>query len=228
MQNHFESINCFNNKINLSFLSISNKSEIIKDIKKTIQKVKGHVNQLAIPIQKHTNIVKWISSSGVHENCDGFATNIRHNLILSLSVADCTRVCIFDPVRKNYALVHSGWRGTYKKISNNALQIIIKKGSKLEDILVYLGPSISQKNYEVDKDVAIFFSKDSYISSGNKYLLDIKSQIKSDIIEAGIDSENIYSSDRCTYDDLNLCSYRRDGENAGRMIFLIGEYSGRN
>jgi len=228
MTNYFEPINCFNNQIDLSFISISHKLELVKDVNKAIQSVDANITQTAIPLQEHTDIVKWVDSGGIYKNCDGLVTNLRYNIILSLSVADCTPVCLFDPVNKNYALVHSGWKGTSKKISNNALELILSKGSKLKDILVYLGPSISQRNYEVDIDVASLFSKNNYILSGEKYLLDIKSQIMSDIIDAGVNSENIHSSDRCTYDEINLCSYRRDGGNAGRMIFLMGEYSGRN
>ena len=228
MSNYTELISFFNDKINVAFTSINNKTQIIDDTNKCAQIINADINQIATPIQKHTNIVKWTDSAGLFENCDGIATNTRYNLILSLSVADCTPVCMFDPVCENYALVHSGWKGTYKKISNNALQIIIKQGSKLNDIQVYLGPSISQTNYEVDEDVASFFSIDSYISSGKKYLLDIKSQIKSDIIDAGVKPKNIYCSNRCTYDELNLCSFRRDGERTGRMIFLMGKFSGRN
>ena len=72
-------------------------------------------------------------------------------------VSDCVPVCLFDPITKNYALAHSGWKGTSEKISNNALELILSKGSKLKDILVNLGASISKKNYQVDIDVASLF-----------------------------------------------------------------------
>ena len=228
MTNYFKSIDCFSNQINLSFASIANKLDIIKDTNTASDIIKIDANKIATPVQEHTDIVKWINSSGIYENCDGLITNLEYDITLSLSVADCTPVCLFDPFNKNYGLVHSGWKGTSEKISNNALELILSKGSKLKDILVYLGPSISQKNYEVDIDVASLFSKNNYILSGEKYLLDIKSQIKSDIIDMGVDPQNIYLSDECTFNDLNLCSYRRDGENAGRMIFLMGKYNGRN
>ena len=228
MANYFESINCFNEQINLSFISIFNKLDVAKDTSRAKELIKADISQIATPIQEHTDIVKWINSSGIYQNCDGLVTNLEYDIILSLSVADCTPICLFDPVSKNYGLIHSGWKGTSKKISNSALELILKKGAKLQDILVYLGPSISQKNYEVDIDVASLFSKNNYILSDKKYLLDIKSQIKSDIIDMGVDPQNIYSSDRCTFNDLNLCSYRRDGKNAGRMIFLMGKYNGRN
>ena len=133
MSNYFELINCFNDQINLSFTSISDKLDIIEDTNKVAQRINTNINQIAIPIQKHTDAVKWVNSSGIYKDCDGIATNLRYNIILSLSVADCTPVCIFDPIGKNYALVHSGWKGTHAKISSNALQLILNKGSKLKD-----------------------------------------------------------------------------------------------
>ena len=54
--------------------------------------------------------------------------------MLSLSVADCVPVCMFDPETRNFALIHSGWRGTYKKISNKAVSLLIKNKSSLSDI----------------------------------------------------------------------------------------------
>ena len=48
-----------------------------------------------------------------------------------------------------------------------------ENGSKASDIRVYLGPSVSQRNYEVDKDVAMLFSNMNFIKSGNKFLLDL-------------------------------------------------------
>ena len=228
MSNYFELLDCFNNKLDLSFTSIENKSEILKDTNKALQTIDINMSKVAMPVQEHSSVVNWADSSGIYKRCDGIATNLKYNIILSLSVADCTPVCLFDPISSNYALIHSGWRGTNMKIVNNAIQLIVTKGSKVEDILVYFGPSISQKNYEVDIDVARYFSKKNYILKGRKYLLDIKSQIRDDIIDIGIKFENIYSSARCTYDEPDLCSYRRDGINAGRMIFFMGEYSGRD
>ena len=228
MTNYFELIDFFNDGVGISFVCISNKSSICKDTNKASKVIKIDANKLAIPVQEHTNIVKWVTSSGIYKKCDGLISNLDYDITLSLSVADCTPVCLFDPITKNYGLVHSGWKGTSKKISNKAVEEIINKGSKIEDILVYLGPSISDKNYEVGIEVAQLFNNNNYMPKGNKYLLDIKSQIKDDLVRIGIKPDSIDLSNVCTYDESNLCSYRRDGSNAGRIIFLMGKYNGRN
>ncbi len=133
---------------------------------------------------------------------------------------------MYDPITSNYGLIHSGWRGTSKRISNEAIKVMIDRGSKAQDIKVYLGPSISQEKYEVDKDVALLFSEKNHKPSGEKFLLDIKSQIKNDLLDVDIENKNISSSSVCTYSNLDFPSYRRDGVKAGRIIFLMGQLNG--
>ena len=180
-------------------------------------------SHLAIPIQRHTDNVKWIDNPGIYKNTDGLVSNLKNKIYLSISVADCVPVCIFDPKTENFALVHSGWRGTYKKITNNAVFLMIENGSIPKDILVYCGVSISKKNYEVGDDVASLFSKSNSSTFGKKFLLDIKSQIKDDLISIDLLEKNISIEQDCTYNNMTLPSYRRDGEQAGRITFFMGK-----
>lgn len=180
-------------------------------------------SHLAIPIQRHTDNVKWIDNPGIYKNIDGLVSNLKNKIYLSISVADCVPVCMFDPKTENFALVHSGWRGTYKKITNKAVFLMIENGSIPKDILVYCGVSISKKNYEVGSDVASLFSKGNSSTFGKKFLLDIKSQIKDDLISIDLLEKNISIEQDCTYNNMTLPSYRRDGEQAGRITFFMGK-----
>ena len=181
-------------------------------------------SHLAIPIQRHTDNVKWIDRPGIYKNIDGLVSNLKNKIYLSISVADCVPVCMFDPKTENFALVHSGWRGTYKKITNKAVFLMIENGSIPKDILVYCGVSISKKNYEVGDDVASLFSKSNSSTFGKKFLLDIKSQIKDDLISIDLLEKNISIEQDCTYNNMTLPSYRRDGEQAGRITFFMGKH----
>ena len=181
-------------------------------------------SHLAIPIQRHTDNVKWIDRPGIYENIDGLVSNLKNKIYLSISVADCVPVCMFDPKTENFALVHSGWRGTYKKITNKAVFLMIENGSIPKDILVYCGVLISKKNYEVGDDVASLFSKSNSSTFGKKFLLDIKSQIKDDLISIDLLEKNISIEQDCTYNNMTLPSYRRDGEQAGRITFFMGKH----
>ena len=202
--------------------SIEKKYNIV-DQTQSIFKENFTGSHLAIPIQNHTDNVKWVDSSGIYENIDGLVSNLRNKIYLCISVADCVPVCMYDPQTNNFALVHSGWRGTYKKITNKAVFLMIENGSMAKDILVYCGVSISKINYEVGDDVASLFSKSNILASGNKFLLDIKSQIKDDLIEIKLLEKNISIDQDCTFSNMTLPSYRRDGEQAGRITFFMGK-----
>ena len=60
---------------------------------------------------------------------------------------------ICDNKKKMLAAIHAGWKGAYKGIVSKVIKFMIKKGCKLENITVAIGPSISVNSYEVKKDL---------------------------------------------------------------------------
>ena len=228
MQREINTINYFKGEVCLSYTCIKTKNDVVTQTNNIFNQINFNKTDLAIPFQRHTDNVIWIDKGGTYENCDGIASNLSYNLTLSLSVADCVPVCMFDPETQNFALIHSGWKGTHKKISENGVKLLIENQSKAKDIMVYCGVSISQKNYEVGAEVASLFLDKNLVSDGNKFLLDIKAQIQDDLISAGLKAENIFCMEECTYDNISYPSYRRDGDKAGRITFFMGKYIGRN
>ena len=218
-------LNIFQQSVHLSYDVTDKKENLPDESRNCMLKTKIESAGLAIPIQKHTDNIQWISTPGEYAMCDGLISNLNNKVFISLCVADCVPVCLFDPETDNFGLVHSGWRGTVKQIAVNAIDVMCQNMSKEKDIRVYMGTSISQKNYEVDGDVANLFSKKNYIKKNNKFLLDIKNQIRDDLRQRGLKSENINVSSKCTFEDRALASYRRDGEAAGRIIYLLGKKS---
>ena len=47
-------------------------------------------------------------------NTDGLITNDK-NVYLSITIADCLPIVIFDPQKEVISLIHSGWKGLEKK-----------------------------------------------------------------------------------------------------------------
>jgi len=69
------------------------------------------------------------------------------------------------------AAIHAGWKGAFKGITTKVIKFMVKKGCKLENIIAVIGPSISQKNYEVKEDLKRKFiqkNKKNYIFFKNK------------------------------------------------------------
>ena len=53
-------------------------------------------NNFAIPIQNHTNNVKIIEKPGIYDNVDGLICSKKYKIPLSIQVADCMPIYIFD------------------------------------------------------------------------------------------------------------------------------------
>ena len=179
-------------------------------------------NNFAVPIQTHSTNIKFVKKNGIYNNVDGLICSKKYKIPLSIQVADCVPIYIFDLKTEYYGILHSGWRGTKDKIVSKALNIFINNFQcKTNNIFIIIGPHIQKCCYEVDWDVAQFFSSIIKNKKINKWLLNLNQEIKNDILKFGIPAENIYSSDTCTYESLNCESFRRDGSKANRMLGII-------
>jgi len=162
---------------------------------------------------------------------DGLITNLPGLLLCTLE-ADCVPVYLLDPVQKVIAMIHSGWRGTAGKISVNGVKAMEEHfGSKAENIMAAMGPCISGSCYEVSDDLrdsfAVNFKEEELLkffipaSAPSKYYLDLPKAIRLSLTARGLKEENIFDPDYCTYSSEQFPSYRRDKENAGRMLTAI-------
>ncbi len=112
--------------------------------------------------QIHSSKVSYVSKAGNIGEGDALITD-KPNLALTISTADCTPVFIYDKENKVIAGVHSGWRGTEKKILFETLKKLKSDfNSQPENLYVYIAPSISQEKYEVGPEVAEKF-EDKYL-----------------------------------------------------------------
>lgn len=193
--------------------------------------------------QKHSNNILVASENDggsgiirveVDGAVDGIVTNVK-KMVLCTVEADCTPVFILDPINKAIGMVHSGWRGTVNKISENAIKLMCGNyGTKIEDLLIYFGPSICGNCYKVDDDLIPEFKKildeneinqvlkksDNFINN-KKYLLDVTEAINLSLLKIGVKENNIQRSKYCTYHDNLFSSWRRDRDNTKRMLTAV-------
>ncbi len=177
-------------------------------------------------IHRGEGVVKEVSVAGF----DGMVTD-EPGILLCTVEADCVPVYIYDPVKSAVAMVHSGWKGTAGEISLKAVNMMISEyGSKAEDIKVAFGPAICGDCYEFGGELKEEFlthftveETDSFFTprKDGKYSLDLLKAISISLMKAGVRQENIMSSGICTYEDNNLCSWRRDKEHGKRMLTAI-------
>ena len=111
--------------------------------------------------QTHTNCVKVVDKlpknmcieEGEYIDTDGLITNLQDVSIASCN-ADCILLLLYDPVKKVIGNVHSGWRGTFSKITVNGVQSMVNNyGCNPKDIIVCICPSIRKCCFEVKEDV---------------------------------------------------------------------------
>jgi purine-nucleoside/S-methyl-5'-thioadenosine phosphorylase / adenosine deaminase len=76
-------------------------------------------------------------------------------LLLVVQTADCIPILLADTKRRAVAAIHSGWRGTLKKIAAKTLgRMHMELGTRPEDVVAALGPGIGRCCYEVGSEVA--------------------------------------------------------------------------
>ncbi|MFN8769953.1 MAG: peptidoglycan editing factor PgeF [Neisseriaceae bacterium] len=175
-----------------------------------------------------TNILNLIDNIdnikiNLENEYDGIITNNKSQVAVVMT-ADCIPLLLTDKHGTFVGAIHAGWRGLANGIVDNVLtQInVIKK-----DILAYIGPTICKHHFEVGHDVYqlfnLSFNYDKYFVSHNngKFLCDLPSIIKEQLINNGILEENITNSNLCTYCKSDLFfSHRRD-KVTGRIASLI-------
>lgn len=139
-------------------------------------------------------------------NTDGMITNVK-NICLSVQVADCVPILLYDPVNHVIASLHAGWRGTVRKIVSATISKMLQNYStKAENIIAGLGPSNGPCCYEVGEDVyrearvALGSVKDIIkpATTPGKYIFDQWEANIRQLRDAGVREENIELAGICS------------------------------
>lgn len=189
------------------------------------------------PFQTHTSNVLCVDSIKTNLNdVDGLITN-KKNIALTTKNADCILFLFYDPVKNVIANVHSGWRGTFNKISEKTIvKMISNYGCKAEDIICCICPSIRECHFEVDEDVKDlcaeifsftnkteqFIKKGEIKESKQKYFIDTVKINKILFEELGLKEENIIDCRICSMCNSNdVHSVRVEGKDYKRGTAII-------
>ena len=160
--------------------------------------------------QTHTTNVVVVHAGDegrTFEETDGMITNVP-GICLVTFYADCVPLYFVDPVKKVIGLNHSGWRGTVGKMAKVTVERMTEEyGTRPEDIVAAIGPSICQDCYEVSEDVIAQFQENYdkkywgklYYAKGNgKYQLNLWKANEINFLESGILKEHIAVTNVCT------------------------------
>lgn len=181
-------------------------------------------DQAAFTRQEHTSDILTVTAPGQNDTCDALITD-RPGLFLAISIADCTPVMLFDPVRKAVAGIHAGWRGTAAGIVEKTIRRMEQEnGTRSADVIAFIGPSAGKCCYEVGAEVAEQFPSACSAPSAHpgKFMLDVKHANVMQLLDNGVRNSNIEVHQDCTIHDPRYHSHRRDGKGSGRMFAVIG------
>ncbi|MFT4107286.1 MAG: peptidoglycan editing factor PgeF [Lacrimispora sp.] len=222
--------------MNLTFTRGDNPEHVMENYRRMAEALGVEAEKMVLSYQTHTTNVrvvteedagKGITKEREYKDVDGLITNVS-GITLVTFYADCVPLYFLDPVHKAIGLSHSGWRGTVNRMG----EVTVKKmgevfGSKPEDMIACIGPSICNECYEVGSEVAGEFMKgfdeqhweEILKEQGNgKYLLDLWKANKIVLKEAGVKEEHIQVTDICTRCNPEyLFSHRVTGDERGNL-----------
>ena len=220
--------------MNLS-LSRGDSPEAVEENTKRIARAIGvEKEKMVYTQQTHTTNVAVVSgkdAGSTLKETDGLVTN-SPGICLVTFYADCVPLYFVDPVRRAIGLSHSGWRGTVGKMAAATVEKMKKCfGTRPEDIIAAVGPSICQDCYEVSEDVTSRFKeafreedwKDLFYKKENgKFQLDLWKANEINLREAGVLPEHIAVTNVCTCCNPKiLFSHRVQGWNRGNLCAFL-------
>ncbi len=181
--------------------------------------------QITTVRQIHSDIVIEATTPGGDRIADGDAVvSNQPGVVVGIRTADCVPVLLADMRTRAVASIHAGWRGSAAAIVTGAVEALVRKyGSRPEDLVAAVGPSIGVCCYEVGADVAGQFGvwlPELDGATGSKQL-DLKKVNELQLRRAGVRS--VWVAGHCTYCEAEqYFSFRREREQAGRMLSYIG------
>ncbi len=222
--------------LNLGLNTGDDTGNVKENIKKFSLAVGINYQNLVVSDQVHKDLIKvatyedrgkgYIKERDYSE-IDGLVTNALDIPLMTI-FADCVPIFFVDTIKKAIGVSHAGWKGTKLKIGQKTVGTMINEyGSKPENIIALIGPSIGRCCYEVDDFVVDKFNKSFTDTSsfifpykGGRYKLDLWEANKLALEEVGV--KDIIVSKLCTSCNLDLFySYRREDGITGRMGAII-------
>jgi len=175
--------------------------------------------------QVHGNEIKEAQKQAPPPRADGLYSDTQ-DVYCAIMTADCVPVLLCNHNGTEVAAVHAGWKGLQLGIIAKALDKMRAENSQIK---AWIGPCISQVNYEVGLEVAKHFvhqyPQACHKTHSQKYLLNLPGIATKQLAECGV--SDIFASDACTYQHADtFFSHRfathQNLSSTGRIASVIG------
>lgn len=182
----------------------------------------GH---LATAQQVHGDRLLWVGrgSWSSHEEADALAT--AEDRAVAVRTADCVPLLLADPRRGVVVAVHAGWKGTWASIAAKVVEALVADGSRADELVGALGPSIGVCCFEVSPELAERFELRFGAAARRGRHVDLLAVNRIQLEARGIRRRAIDHVGGCTRcQPERFFSYRGEGTAAGRQVaFICGE-----
>ena len=226
--------------MNFSFTRGDDRDDVLENYRRMAVALGVDRERMVLTWQTHTTNVRRVTEEdegkGIvrdrdYRDVDGMITDIP-GITLVTFFADCVPLYFLDPVHKAIGLSHSGWRGTVKRMGQVTVDAMKEAfGTRPEDIIACIGPSICGGCYEVGEEVADEFA-DAFHEKyhdvillkkqNGKYQLDLWKANEIVLKEAGIKGDYLAVTNICTYCNPQLLfSHRRTAERRGNLCAFL-------
>ena len=192
-------------------------NEIVLNNRQVVADALG-ADQLVTPYQYHSSVVLAVDEGWDWQSppkADGLVTR-QKGLAIAVNTADCTPVIFADVKGGVVGIAHAGWKGTVGGVLEATIEAMEALGSKRCDIVAAIGPTISQKNYEVGPEFVEQFVADNpdsarfFIPSEREGhgMFDLPACVEARLL--GCNLKQVEDLALCTYgDEERFYSYRR-------------------
>jgi YfiH family protein len=147
----------------------------------------------------------------------------RKNQVCAVMTADCLPILLCDQQGTCVAAVHAGWRGLADGVIENT---VFKMPVNAKALMAWMGPAISQRHFEVGKEIKKTFINyplafnNNKQTTENRYFADLYCIAKQKLFALGL--SQIYGGEYCTYQQEDLFfSHRRSTHQASNTSNLI-------
>ena len=230
--------------MNFSYTRGDDPKDVLENFTRMAMALGVDRDRMTVSWQTHTVNVRRMTKAdegkGViiprdYRDVDGMITDVPGQTLVTF-YADCVPLYFVDRIHRAIGLSHSGWRGTVKAMGQETIKAMKEAfGTRPEDLVVCIGPSICKDCFEVGEEVVEEFKEafaprwhSSLFTEGKapgKYQLDLWKSNEIVLRDAGILPEHLAVTNLCTCCNPNLLFSHRASHgkrgNLGAFLKLV-------
>ena len=211
--------------LNLGLNTLDSESNVKSNQARLLNHLGWSTEQIALSEQVHHDQILHVKTPGQYSGYDAMITN-HSGILLTITIADCCPILIYDPINEAIGAAHAGWKGTVLQIGSKTLARMEQEfGTKAQDARIYIGSCIGLEQFEVGPEVAEHFTpkQKKWYAQKEKFHVDLKQANIDQFTAHGVELQHIIRSPHSTAADLKrFFSYRAENGQTGRMMAFIG------